>query len=309
MVYRGLRRYRREEAKSHAAQAALQALGRYPGVPDGLLGDLTLEALRSFQQEAGIDPDGIPGPDTFAALRQALITAAPARALRVVVLRPDPARQLERQRGEAAGGSGLLSGYLQHGAEVTVIDDPTTDRIRALAAAQGEARPDVVHVTAPVRYGGGATVLDLGGDASRRSVHRGLQPGSELSVSAVCEIVRLLTGGGRLPLLVLDVPLPGTVTEAVRALSARNSFSYQLMELGGIQALLATGLAPPEDQIEIVDLVVGGLSRGQDAAQVTRELHRARPADGDDVGSALAFAATALHLERPPFALFPLWAS
>jgi peptidoglycan hydrolase-like protein with peptidoglycan-binding domain len=310
-VYRSLRRYRREEAMSHAAQTALLALGHYEGVPDGYTGDVTLEAVRRFQQRAGIEADGIPGRDTFAALRRALADARKPRPLRVVVLRPDPARQLERQRGETAAGSGLVGGYLTHGAEVTVVDDPTPDRLRALGlAGHTDTRPDIVHVAAPVRFGGGASVLDFGGDAAARYTgHSTRRPDAELTVSSLCELVqRLVPTGGRLPLLVLDVPLPGTVAEAVRALSARNSLAFQLMELGGIQALLATGLAGAEDQIQIVGTIAGGLAGGRDVADVARSLHHARPG-ADDLESTLAFGATALCLERPSFALFPLWAS
>jgi hypothetical protein len=309
VVYRCLRRRPREEATTRAAQAALLELGYYSGVADGLNGARTVAAVRAFQRDAGIEPDGIPGRHTFASLREAMVRRRPRRPLRVVVLRPDPARQLERQRGETAAGSALPGGYLQHGAAVRVVDEPTVERVRHVSRPGDPFVPDIVHVTAPVRFGGGATVLDLGGDAGQRAIHRGLPSSPELSVSALAELVHVLVRGGRLSLLVLDVPLPGTLTEALRAVGARNSFGYQVMSLGGVQALLATGLATAHDQIEIVDRVVGGLSRGLDVGQVARDVQHARPANGDDVTTALAFAGAALHVERPPFTLFPLWVS
>jgi hypothetical protein len=304
-VYRGLRRHRRQEARVRAAQFALRDLGCFHGVADGFAGDRTVQAVRDFQAQADLDTDGVPGRDTFAALRDALRTVRPRRPLRVVVLRPDRARQLERQRGETAAGSGLVGRYLRHGADVRVIDDPTSERVRDLA--DGGFVADVVHVNAPVRYGAGASVLDFGGDATRRST-RAMPTGTELSVSGVSELVQVLGPRRPVPLVVLDVPLPSTPAEALRAMSARNSFAYQLTELGGLQALLATGLAEPYDQIYIADLIAEGLSRGDDAAQVARAIHRFRPA-GEALHTDLAFAGMALYLERPPFSLFPLWAS
>ena len=202
-----------------------------------------------------------------------------------------------------------MGSYLRHSAQLEVIDDPTIDIVRAWVSRPRAFVPDVVHVAAPVRFGGGASVLDFGGDAGKRTVHPGVEGAAELSVSALSELVYQLMRGGSLPLLILDVPLPTTLSEALRALSARNSLAHQLMSLGAVQALLATGLADPYDQIEILGGVIDGLSAGLDVAEVTRRVHRGRPADAGDVRTALAFAGTALHLERSPGCLFPVWAS
>lgn len=56
-----------------ALQRALLALGRNPGPLDGKFGALTRKALVAFQANAGLKADGIAGPKTVAALRQALI--------------------------------------------------------------------------------------------------------------------------------------------------------------------------------------------------------------------------------------------
>lgn len=58
-----------------ALQRALLALGRNPGPIDGKFGAVTRKALVGFQAQAGVNPDGIPGPVTVTALREALIVA------------------------------------------------------------------------------------------------------------------------------------------------------------------------------------------------------------------------------------------
>jgi peptidoglycan hydrolase-like protein with peptidoglycan-binding domain/murein DD-endopeptidase MepM/ murein hydrolase activator NlpD len=53
-------------------QALLAELGYQPGPADGIYGDRTLRAVRAFQADAGIESDGLVGPGTRAALREAL---------------------------------------------------------------------------------------------------------------------------------------------------------------------------------------------------------------------------------------------
>ena len=56
-------------------QAALAALCFYSGEIDGDFGPLSEDALKVFQADAGLDPDGVVGPLTSAALLAALATA------------------------------------------------------------------------------------------------------------------------------------------------------------------------------------------------------------------------------------------
>jgi hypothetical protein len=110
------------------------------------------------------------------------------------------------------------------------------------------------------------------------------------------------------PLLIIDVPSAGSLPETVRACGGRNSFAHQLLGVGGAQAVLATGLAEPHDQIEILNTIAARLATGKDIAEVVRQLHGARPARTSETPTVLAFAGMALFLERPPYSLFPVWA-
>lgn len=53
-------------------QGLLIALGYDPGVPDGIPGTKTTAAIREFQQDRGLPPDGSPGAETRTRMLQAL---------------------------------------------------------------------------------------------------------------------------------------------------------------------------------------------------------------------------------------------
>ena len=77
-------------------QQELTALGYFEGVPDGLLGPMTVEAITAFQTEAGITADGAYGPETYEALADAMeadpeIVTAIQEDLMELKLYPGPA--------------------------------------------------------------------------------------------------------------------------------------------------------------------------------------------------------------------------
>lgn len=53
-------------------QNALQAIGYHPGTADGVYGQHTIDAVKEFQTDAGITADGRYGPETHAALEEAV---------------------------------------------------------------------------------------------------------------------------------------------------------------------------------------------------------------------------------------------
>ena len=77
-------------------QQELTALGYFEGVPDGLLGPMTVEAITAFQTDAGITADGAYGPETYEALADAMeadpeIVTAIQEDLMELKLYPGPA--------------------------------------------------------------------------------------------------------------------------------------------------------------------------------------------------------------------------
>ncbi len=61
-----------EGAQVKVLQRALASLGYAPGPIDGTYGPATKQAVTEFQSASGLTADGIVGPKTLAALRQAL---------------------------------------------------------------------------------------------------------------------------------------------------------------------------------------------------------------------------------------------
>jgi peptidoglycan hydrolase-like protein with peptidoglycan-binding domain len=55
-----------------ALQEALAALGFDPGTPDGVFGPATRSAVMDFQRSHRLNPDGIAGERTLAAINEAL---------------------------------------------------------------------------------------------------------------------------------------------------------------------------------------------------------------------------------------------
>jgi N-acetylmuramoyl-L-alanine amidase len=82
-----------------ALQRRLNLLGFDPGREDGIFGDQTAQAVRDFQLNVGLRPDGIVGPTTLEALDRLL--AAPVRG---------PGRTAVRETETLRAGRGSLVG-------------------------------------------------------------------------------------------------------------------------------------------------------------------------------------------------------
>jgi len=303
-VFRGLPTEQRDENVIRALQAVLQRLELFSGVVDGLMGSITSQAVRDFQEQARLAVDGVARRATWAAVRSR-VEAGPRRPIRVLLIRPDRTRELGRRRGATVGGTDLVGVYRRHGAEVAVLEDPTPAGLRAYGERQQGQPPDVVHVSGTAVLLSGSTVLDLGGDAAARAVVKGAARADQLSVSALGELLAALDHAPYGPVVVLDVAAPPTRAEAARSLLVRNSLAHQLICLGHAVAIIATGLAAPADQDRLYELLLGGLADGDDPATVVRRLHTAEPRDAG-FRATLPFQGTALHLHRPPFTLLPL---
>lgn len=60
-----------EGSDVQVVQQRLKILGYYPGEVDGVYGPVTEQAVKAFQKDQGLVPDGIVGPRTYNALQQA----------------------------------------------------------------------------------------------------------------------------------------------------------------------------------------------------------------------------------------------
>lgn len=123
-----------------ALQERLVELGFDPGRADGVFGSRTEEALKAFQREYGMRPDGVCGPSTLRALKQL--------GRLVVGGRPQQLREAERLH---AGGSALSGkvvvvdpghggtdrGAQAHGLEEAVLAQDLATRLEGRLQAMG----------------------------------------------------------------------------------------------------------------------------------------------------------------------------
>lgn len=142
-----------------ALQVAMIGVGRYPHPVDGITGPWTLKAVKGFQRQHGLAPDGIAGPKTRAALGKRGRPSLGDRSLRRKKRGWDVAalQFLLKLRGYPQGG--LDGGFgpntdaavreFQRSAGLTVdgIVGPAT-----LAALRREPQPTASGPAGPVRF-------------------------------------------------------------------------------------------------------------------------------------------------------------
>lgn len=300
-MYRSLPRPPREEAKVRALQIALCRLGHFSGVPDGYPGKRTRVALAEFQGTAGLAVEANADRQTWALLTERL-RALPGRRVRVLVLVPGSASGLQSRRRALGPGGGVVDAYRRSTARVHVLDNPTPERVWQYARTKLRDGVDLVHICAAPRTARGSTVLDFGVSLGPGWADRG----AELSVTAVDELLSMLSPDAFSPSAILDVPQPHTAAETGRALLARNTFAYQLLRLGRVPAILATGLAAHHQQEEMAEAIVRGIEFGASLPAVAQQIWRRRSVSVDsDLRNALPFATSALFLQRPPVTMLP----
>jgi hypothetical protein len=162
---------------------------------------------------------------------------------------------------------------------------------------------DVVHVCTVMEATEQMPILDLE-----------IADGPPLTARQVDLVVQRLTPpGGLPPLVVLDVFAPPSPVEARRQLRMRNRFAQQLLTLGSVGTVIATGLVTPRASHHQWDLLAQGLADGRTAARICQNIQRhildapERAATRDEAADAhsIAFTATALFTSVHPDRLVP----
>jgi hypothetical protein len=143
---------------------------------------------------------------------------------------------------------------------------------------------------------GGGCELDFGADPEGRygKAVKGL-PRDRLSSSALDHVFR---GMMPKPIVILDLPATPSDSEALTQLFLRNAFAGELLALGNVEAVIATGLARYGAQEPIYSSLISGLARGTPLGEITTAIRRIGSDSRGDVGEALAFTAVALFARR-----------
>jgi N-acetylmuramoyl-L-alanine amidase len=152
-------------------QERLLELGYDLGRADGILGRRSAAAISAFQREVGLTPDGVAGPETFAALRRL--------GRKVTGGRPNLLRETDRFR---AAGAALLA--------KRIIVDPghggSDEGVVVMAGHRRFAESDIVYDLAS-RLEGRLAALGM-----RVNLTRGPAPRRLLSASARAELANEL---------------------------------------------------------------------------------------------------------------------
>lgn len=125
-----------------SSQQAITALGYDCGTADGVNGEQTERAIKAFQKAHGLTQDGIPGDDTWAAIRQAQADAAKPK--------PEPTPQPQPEEPTVPDYPDQLDGPDRYAVAAAVALQAPADR-RAkvyLAAGDGHTLADAVAAAA-----------------------------------------------------------------------------------------------------------------------------------------------------------------
>ncbi len=257
---RGLRFFwrSRPDAMSHGrlawAQHALRRLTDSRLLADGVLGPATAEALRQFQSTHSLEPTGALDTATRDALRDAFrkTQRSPSREAAVLLVRTEERYEVRGLRGHMASGTDLDALYKRARFEVVSLHEPDPTRLRDLLI---ERRFAAVILAVPVAESrsGRELYLQLGLDSLQRGESTAFSSGHLASV------LKSIADTGPMPLIILDTPRPPSLDEAFRQLLLRNALAARLFALGGLPAVLATGLATPDEQSALSSELARGL--------------------------------------------------
>ncbi len=144
-------------------QAALKAAGCFNGIVDGFFGAMTYSAVLCFQRAHNLEPDGIAGPATIAALEtgagadDAVTGSARAISLHIGINRVDPAAY--------GGWDGTLSGCERDAETMAAIAGTEGFSVRRLVAPQADSKTILAEIrrAAQAVTAGGTFLLTYAG--------------------------------------------------------------------------------------------------------------------------------------------------
>jgi hypothetical protein len=275
-------------------QRALRDLG-HGTVVDGILGPATKRAVAEAQAELGMRADGIPDAFTRIAFRDALRARRPSsQRRRVLLVQARPEEEIFELRGFSSAGTDLAAFYGSHDFELSFVPDPDPELLRKMLLD----RPcDILHIASPIAESleGRELYLKFGSSFSRtRSLTAFTSRWFANALSSLSH---------RPSMVIVDVPRPPSLHEALLQLVLRNVFAAHLFILGRLPVVLATGLAAPEDQVDLSARMVGDLANHAAPGHVAQRL---RKGDGSfaraSISDLLGTACVALFARDPDLA-------
>jgi tetratricopeptide (TPR) repeat protein len=288
-VYRAPERSTRDKAEARLIQYALTVAGLSPGPIDGRFGARTRRTLAEFQNDSVPPPDGEAGPRTWAALTEAL-RARPARRPGLLTVERDVEDSMVAQRG-----------VTHSGASVSFLFTSLAWTHGTLDLFEPRIPPvDLLYVNGSMESSGQVPVISARSQTyGYEAPWRAASPADMLTVTAFDRFLKQAAiVNGLAPLIVLDVSLPGSASEADRQIRLRNGFAHQLMTMGHALTILATGSGTGATQDGLAALLDDAARTGATARDL---LVRAREEQ--------AYRAAVALFSAAPIGSFPVMAT
>jgi len=204
-------------------QLALEKLYQEKSAIDGIYGPKTKRGIERFQKENDLEPTGITDYQTIKRLGSVVARQFPRS---VLIVQPSSERQFQKDRGHVSSGVNLAAEYSNLGLNPRVLEQPTP---RSVANSLSEFRPQIIHLCPSIKLATNGVSLDF--------------EGTSLPWSAVAKLLEQFGYEHKIrPLVILDVPRPSVIHEAVKQLILRNAIAASLMRITNTAAILATGL-------------------------------------------------------------------
>lgn len=305
-------------------QTLLHLLGTEPVTVDGIYGPLTYKAVSAFQREHKLPVTGIADQKTIEEIEKNLRRRKKVSSpLRVLVVQTSSQRQIAMTRGHGVSGIDLPSLYTRNGFKVEVVENPTMDM---LVDAMHGSPAQIIHLCPVMKRSLSVGIyLDFGSIGRTTKYRPSDKAGSwssPVSSAATGEANFFsLTALGKLldefahinqirPLVILDVPRPPVISEAVIQLLLRNAFASDIYRMGKASAVLATGLAHLYEKEPLVKILTSSLAHGETLGDTVR-LIRSRTLDylgrlnrgqfdaPQTLGMILGYIGTALFTHNP----------
>jgi hypothetical protein len=285
-------------AEIRTLQRALQRLDLLgPSHTSGILDSRTRNELHDFQRDAGLPETDWPASATWQALRRILRNTRPPRRPRVLILQSDVGRSIRSGRGSQGSTADVQAIYSEFGLETSVLWNPTMSKAYdRLASAVAVDQIDVLHICAVVDTSGRRLALDFSGGSG------GSDSAEAFPATGVGDLAQAV-GPVTPPLVVLDVLAPPHETELIRQLLLRNTLGQQILGLGGVDVVLATGLGTDHVRVAQLRSLAESLAGGANAAEIWRRQVGHDLARDFALETALPLAGTALFSAMPPDAL------
>lgn len=284
-VYRAPRPSTRDKAEARLIQFALTLLGRSPGKIDGRFGTQTRSKLIGFQRDNIQTADGLAGPLTWAALTKA-VRELPARRPVVLSMERGVEDSIRSARGATHFGAPLefLFDSLNWAHGSLDLLDPRIPEV------------DLLYVNGSMESSGQVPVISARSETyGYESPWRAASQVESLTVTMFDRFLKeAAVANGLAPVVVLDVSLSASKSEADRQVRLRNDFAHQLMTMGHAPTILGTGSGPDASQETFVAVLDAAARSGWTAVDL---LARAREQQAYDAGVALFSAAP---IERFP---------